>query len=181
VECLDELHLLEKRGHIDLFYGDESGFSLNCVVPYCWQFPGEAVEVLPQKGKAINTLGIMNSSGDQVLTFDKTGSIDSEFVVASVTGFAQSLTKISVLVLDNARIHHSKIFQAAALEWEQKGLYIFHLPKYSPHLNRIEVLWRETKYRWIKPQDYQNLETLKLALDNIWMEFGGKYSIKFKK
>ena len=37
VECLVEIQNLEGQGHIDLYYGDESGFSLNCVIPYCWQ------------------------------------------------------------------------------------------------------------------------------------------------
>ena len=86
-----------------------------------------------------------------------------------------------MLVLDNARIHHSKLFQGRISEWENKGLYIFYLPAYSPHLNRIETLWRHTKYRWIKPQDYQDLNTLKKALDSIWDAFGADYQINFSK
>lgn len=180
MDCLNELQLLEKQGFIDLFYGDESGFSLNCVIPYCWQFPGETIEILPQKGKTLNTLGFMNSAGDRLRTFTKTGSIKADFVIQSVDAFANSLTKMAVLVLDNARIHHAKIFQEAIPKWEEKGLYICFLPAYSPHLNRIETLWRQIKYRWIKPEDYQNLETLKIALDKIWDSFGDQYRINFK-
>lgn len=38
---------------MDVFYGDESGFSPNCVIPYAWQFPNEPITILPQKGKTI--------------------------------------------------------------------------------------------------------------------------------
>lgn len=149
------------------------------MIPYCWQFKNENVEILPQKGKTVNVLGFMNSHGNQVRTFSKEGSINADFVIKSVDIFISTLTKMTVLVLDNARIHHSKTFQEQMPKWENDGLYIFYLPAYSPHLNRIETLWRHTKYRWIKPNDYQNLNLLKIALDNIWKEFGSKYSINF--
>lgn len=172
---------MEQQGHIDVFYGDESGFSLNCVIPYAWQFPNEPITILPQKGKTINVLGFMNANGNQVFTFDKTGSINAEFIIQAIDKFIETTTKSTVLVLDNARIHHSKLFQDRLSEWENKGLYIFYLPAYSPHLNRIETLWRHTKYRWIKPQNYQNLDKLKKALDSIWNAFGSEYQINFFK
>lgn len=180
-ECLNDILELEQQGHIDVFYGDESGFSLNCVIPYAWQFPNEPITILPQKGKTINVLGFMNATGNQVFTFDKTGSINAEFIIEAIDKFIETTTKSTVLVLDNARIHHSKLFQGRISEWENKGLYIFYLPAYSPHLNRIETLWRHTKYRWIKPQDYQDLNTLKKALDSIWDAFGADYQINFSK
>lgn len=122
----------------------------------------------------------MNSAGNQVKTYTKEGSINSEFVIRSIDNWTLSLKKNTILVLDNAKIHHSKAFQGMINEWEEKGVYIFFLPPYSPHLNKIETLWRESKYRWIKPQDYQNLETLRNALNKIWAEFGEKYQINFK-
>jgi transposase len=128
----------------------------------------------------LNTLGFMNSQGSQVKTYTKEGTINAEFVLNSIDNWIESIRKLSVLVLDNAKIHHAKIFQEAIKRWEEKGLYIFFLPPYSPHLNRIETLWRESKYRWIKPQDYQSLETIKLALDKIWESFGTNYQINFK-
>ena len=149
------------------------------MIPYCWQFANENVEILPQKGKTINVLGFMNSLGNQVQTFSKEGAINTDFIIASINSFVSTLTKMTVLVLDNARIHHSKIFQEQMIKWENSGLYIFYLPAYSPHLNRIETLWRHTKYRWIKPNDYQNLDILKTSLDNIWKDFGHKYKINF--
>jgi transposase len=62
-------------------------------------------------------------------------------------------------------------------EWIQKGLRIFHLPPYSPHLNIIETLWRKIKYDWLKPGDYASWETLQKALDNILNSVGKDYKI----
>ena len=60
VECLIEIQDLEDKGYIDLYYGDESGFSLNCVIPYCWQFKDEPVLILPQRGKTLNAFGLID-------------------------------------------------------------------------------------------------------------------------
>ncbi|MBC8135848.1 MAG: transposase [Fibrella sp.] len=40
--------------------------------------------------------------------------------------------------------------------WEAKGLYILFLPVYSPELNIAEILWRELKYEWLQPGDYES-------------------------
>ena len=179
VECLVEIQNLEGQGHIDLYYGDESGFSLNCVIPYCWQFKDEPVLILPQRGKTLNAFGLMRSTGDAVRIFTKEGTINAAFVIESIHNFANSLTKVTVVVLDNARIHHAKLFQSFIKIWEDKGLYIFYLPAYSPHLNRIERLWKESKYRWIPPSAYVDLTTLGQALDGIWTKFSTEYKINF--
>jgi len=122
----------------------------------------------------------MNSSGTKVETFSKEGSITADFVLKSIDTWVETLTKLTVLVVDNARIHHATIFKERLDYWESKGLYIFYLPAYSPHLNRIETLWRQCKYRWIRPQDYKDMETLKNRLDSIWTQFGTEYSVNFK-
>ena len=173
------MYELDNQGHIDLFFGDEAGFSLNLNVPYGWQFPGEPIRILPQRGKQINVLGFMKSSGDSVHTFSKEGSVKADFVVEAINKWCAQLTKPTVLIIDNARIHHSTLLQACLQGWEDANLYIFFLPAYSPHLNRIERLWLKTKQRWLKPSDYTNLTTLKAALDEIWAEFGNKYQVNF--
>jgi len=178
------LHELDSQGHIDLFFGDEAGFSLNLNLPYGWQFPGEPIRILPQRGKQINTLGFMKSSGDELYTFSKEGSVKADFVIDAINSWRTTLVKPTVLVLDNrtgepARIHHSHLLKSCLSGWEDENLYIFFLPAYSPHLNRIERLWLKTKQRWLNPSDYISLPSLKAALDKIWADFGGKYRVDF--
>ena len=180
VERLAELQVLEKQKHIDIFYGDESGFSLNSCIPYGWQYPGEPVCVCPIRSKRINVLGLM-SSDNRLAVFQKEGSIKTDFVVESIDKWAQTLTKPTVMVLDNGPVHVSKHFLAQLQRWQQQDLFIFFLPKYSPHLNKIETLWRKIKYEWLKDKDYACLKTLQNALDTIFCQFGLCYTINFKE
>lgn len=47
-------------------------------------------------------------------------------------------------------MHTSKTFQENIPLWKKKEVDIFYLPKYSPELNIIEILWRFIKYEWIE-------------------------------
>ena len=92
----------------------------------------------------------------------------------------EKLVKPRVLVLDNARIHRSRLMQEKLAQWEAKNLYVFFLPTYSPHLNLIETLWRQMKYFWLKAEDYVSFEKLTEAVKKILKEIGTEYKIKFK-
>lgn len=176
--CLDDIVELEKQGHLDLFYGDESGFCLTPVMAYGWQYPGEEIRILPQKSKRINVLGIM-SQDNKLFSFQKEGSINTDFVLASLQQWVDTLRKPTVLVLDNASIHQAKCFLEKAKQWQENNLFIFFLPKYCPHLNKIETLWRKVKYEWLQPKDYTSLPILKQALREVFSQVGQQYTIHF--
>ena len=53
--------------------------------------------------------------------------------------------KITVVVQDQGSSHVSKLSKGQYKKWEEKGLYIFLLPSYSPELNRIENEWQRLK------------------------------------
>jgi transposase len=63
--------------------------------------------------------------------------MDTDMIIACIDEFVKIIKMKTVLILDNATIHHSEKFNAKLGEWLQKGLRIFHLPAYSPHLNLI--------------------------------------------
>ena len=84
-----------------------------------------------------------------------------------------------MLVIDNAPTHCSKMFGEKEIEWEKKGLKIFRLPTYSPHLNLIEHLWRFMKYTWIDFDAYDSFENLVEYVDKIGNDFGQEYTINF--
>ncbi len=142
-ECLQELKSLAKQGHIDLYYGDESGFCLTPVTAYAWQYKGEPIQILPQKSKRVNVFGLM-SEGKRLATFLKEGSLNADFIVASIEEWMKTLQKTTVLVLDNAPVHKARLLTKIQ-EWQDKNLFIFFLPIYSPHLNNVETLWRKMK------------------------------------
>lgn len=178
VQQLCSYMMLEEAGKVNIYYGDESGFSLEPSITYGWQPPGEYVRIIPVGGHRLNVFGILSRYNDlHSYCVDK--NIDSETVIACIDDFVKTITKKTVLVLDNASIHHSKLFKAKLAEWIKKGLSIFHLPAYSPHLNIIETLWRKIKYEWLKPSDYSSWENLQDSLENILKSVGKEFKIDF--
>jgi transposase len=60
----------------------------------------------------------------------------------------------------------------------KKSILIF-LPKYSPHLNLIEILWRKMKQELLHPRDYESVKALEDAIFNIIRKYGDEYCINF--
>lgn len=170
--------LLAKDDYLDLYFADESGFSLTPSLSYHWQQKNENVKIVPRYSKRINVFGIM-SQDNTLFQRHHMGKITSDFVIKAIDEFAETIIKKTVICLDNARIHHSKEFQAHLSKWKALDLEIFYLPKYSPHLNSIEILWRKIKYQWLRAKHYLSFETLEKALEDIFSDFGNLYSIEF--
>ena len=103
----------------------------------------------------------------------------AQFVIESIEALLPQLSGPTVLVLDNASVHRSKLVQAKRKEWKQKGLRLLFLPPYCPHLNLIETLWRQTKYRWLDCEAYRNFETLCQSVTDILAQVGTKYRLSF--
>jgi hypothetical protein len=126
-------------------------------VPYAWQPVGEYIEVPVAKSRRLNVLGFL--SPPQLLTsfvFEK--AIDSQVIIVCFNEFCKTLTKPTWVVIDNASLHTSDAFAEQRVEWEAKGLFIKYLPPYAPELNRIEILWRFIKYRWLPFTAYGSYE-----------------------
>ena len=159
-------------------YADESGFSLEPSIPYGWQPAGEYVRITPVGGNRLNVFGLLSRDND-LHAFSTQGTVDSKMVIACMDEFVKTITSKTLVVLDNASIHKSKEFNAKLGEWHKKGLLIFYLPPYSPHLSIIETLWRKIKYKWLNPGDYASWETLVKAVENILKSVGKELKINF--
>ena len=82
-------------------------------------------------------------------------------------------------MLDNAPIHTAKKIHARRKFWEARGLFLFYLPPYSPHLNIIETLWRKLKYEWLRPEDYASEQHLFYATSLALASVGNALIINF--
>lgn len=111
------------------------------------------------KGKALNCFGLLTRENRFLFT-TTSENITSSFVFDYLEQCSFQLKKQTVVILDNASVHTAKIIQDRRKVWEARGLTIFYLPKYSPHLNIIEILWRMLKYLWLKPEDYADEQRL---------------------
>jgi len=157
--CLQEFERLSQQGLIDLFYADETHVSSQGYVPYAWQFPGEDLHIPVSKGYKVNIFGLINRQSRCHWT-STTANINSAFVIDYLEQLSLEITKETVVVADNASVHRSKALRECMALWQTRGLFIVFLPPYSPHLNKIETLWRLMKYRWLPPCAYANFVTL---------------------
>ena len=131
-----------------------------------------------EKGKSLNLFGLL--SRDNRLVFKTTqGKVDSSFLIEQLDALSFAVQKTTVVVLDNARIHTSAKVQACRCVWEQRGLFIFYLLAYAPHLNLIETLWRKLKYEWLRPQDYLCEDKLFYTVTQILAAVGISLNINF--
>jgi len=179
-ELLGQLIQLEDNGLIDLFFTDETGFSLTPSIPYGWQPVGEQVSIRSSRTKAFNLFGLLSRSG-KLKTYSTKEYIDSDFVIECVDEIVLTIRRPTVLVMDNAPWHKSEKVYKKHREWEQKDLYVFYLPKYSPHLNLIETLWRKIKHEWLCPRDYESAKHLTNAVFNIIRNYDDEFCINFSK
>lgn len=140
-----------------LVFLDECGFSLNLHRFYGWSLQQDrCIEAVPfQRGCNRSVLGAFSlpeagteaeahPNGIRAL-FQKLGAIKRE----DFEGFLREqllpvLETGSVLVLDNARIHHGG--QIAQIV-QDAGCSLLYLPPYSPDFSPIELVWS-----WIKNQ-----------------------------
>jgi len=178
VEELEQLKRQEQKGEIEIRYVDESGFCLIPYIPYAWQEMNNKIEIKSQQSKRINVLGFLSKSNElDAYTFSC--SINSDVVIACIDKFCEKITKKTFLVMDNSSIHQNNLFWDKEDEWREKGLEIFFLPTYSPHLNIIEILWRFLKYQWLESEAYESYSTLVEAVEKILKNFGTEYTINF--
>lgn len=177
-EVLGDLEKLSEAGLIELFYGDESGVNLEPNVPYGWQFADEAMAMPTGKGKGINCFGLFTRSNQAVVATSES-AINAEFVIEQLERLSFSIRKTTVVVLDNARIHTGKKMIERIGYWQKRGLFIFYLPTYSPHLNIAETVWRKLKYEWLAPIDYADQQRLQYSVGQALNEFGKGLRINF--
>jgi transposase len=171
---------ISKADLIDLYFGDESTFSMQPALPSAWQEKDKPIAIFPQRDKKVNLFGIFRPD-NVAITYQSEANINSQFLISAVDDFCQYIEKPTVLVLDNAPVHRSKLFQEQLSRWQEKDLYIFFLPRYSPHLNIAETFWRKAKYEWLKPSDYFSFAKYKRKIKEIFNEIGLKYKINFKE
>lgn len=184
VEKTADLRTLEacaQEGVLDLAYLDESGFAPT--LPLCCTWAREGVRPLlrfeaPQ-GRRVQVLGAWAPLGEHpayaytTTTGKVTSDLVLDFLWHQVGGMATPLgdlpdgfarTRPLVVVLDNASTHVSTLFKAHRDLLARADIHLFYLPAYSPHLNRIEALWRQVKYQDIPVRSYRTLDALLQAV-----------------
>lgn len=169
-----------------LVFLDECGFALNLHNLYGWCLGGGRLEeAVPfNKGENLSVVGAYslpcedNPTGLWALWHKRgawTGRLFKLFVEEDVL---PRLPEGSVLVLDNARIHHGHALKEAV---EQAGHCLLYLPPYSPDFNPIEMVWSwlKAKVRALAPRtDEQRLKHIRLAQSVLPPKAAAKWFLK---
>lgn len=162
-------------------YLDESGFCL-CLPPaYTWTLKGRTHQRRVKtrwgsKGR-INLIGTLRVEGEgELLEYEMLeGGCRTREVLGYLDALAEKAeeeAKPCVVVLDNAPFHRARALQERLAGWEAKGLRLYYLPAYCPHLNPIEGVWKRLKGFLMPRRFYDTLTELKEAVLSALRLFG---------
>ena len=124
-------------------------------------------------------MGFLNTHNNHLFHKITTTKVDTQVVIDLFDDFAKQIKKTTVVILDNASIHTSKLFKAKIEEWEKLGLQLLYLPPYSPELNKIEILWKQMKYHYHKLEAYTSFDNRLKHVKNLLESYGVDYDINF--
>ena len=174
---IEELLAAVDCGEIDMAYCDEAGFAQAHPNRSAWTPVGQCHAGTAQRGKRLNVVGALLSSGE-LFTAKLWETMTARLFAGFLGLLMEHVGKPLVVILDNASVHKAKEIAPLLKVLEGKGLKLYFLPPYSPELNRIEKLWHKMKYEWMAFKS-RDAKTLEAEVDEILAGFGEKYKMDF--
>ncbi|WP_157652061.1 transposase [Burkholderia ubonensis] len=176
---LDKLQQAARENAIRLLYLDEAGFCGSPPVQRSWSPRGLPHEIEPNTHCRRSVLGALDYGANLLIHATHARSIKGPTVVRFIDDLlAVDDDRPTVIVLDNASIHHG-IDEATRDRWliDHKAVLIYP-PAYSPELNKIEIVWRQLKYRWRRFVTWTK-ETIDAELADLLAGYGAKFQTSF--
>jgi transposase len=174
---IDELIAAAQRGEIELAFCDEAGFAQAHPNRGAWTPVGEVHASDAQRGKRLNVVGALLSSGT-LFSARLWVTMTAQLFVGFLGLLMEHVGKPLVVILDNASVHKAKEIAPLLDVLQRKGLKLYFLPPYSPELNRIEKLWHKMKYEWMAFKS-RDTKTLEADVSEILDGFGVQYKMDF--
>jgi transposase len=134
-------------------------------------FPKGQQKIIPTYGKhrGAKLIGTLDYEAGEIY-WEEHAQYDAQvflsFLKNIVAKYPQGKT---VMILDNARIHHAKLIQPF-LQEHRKQLELVFLPPYSPQLNIIEGLWAWLKKSVIYNVFFSTIDEIRLAVKTFIQE-----------
>lgn len=154
-----------KQENAEIYWGDETGVKNQCNHGRSYAPKGKTpVKKSMSKRFSVNMVSAITNQGKvQFMIYSDTMNAD-RFIE-----FMQQLIKSSsrkiYLILDNLRVHHSKIVKQWVEEHKEK-ITLFFLPSYSPERNPDEYLNCDLKQGLSAKKSPKNKETLQQNVQN---------------
>jgi transposase len=174
---IDVLRAQAAAGEIILAYADEAGFAQVHPNRSAWTPRGERHLIEATRGKRLNVLAAMLSTG-QIIAAKLWQSTTADAFGGFLAILMKNIGKPVTLILDNASIHKAKKIQPLIRFLGKQGLTLYFLPPYSPELNRIEGLWHKIKHTWMAAK-CRNSAMLEADIEEIFSNYGTKYQYDF--
>ena len=157
-------------GDIVLLYGDESEALTHPYLARAWAKSGADLRVpAPGQAKKVAMLGSLDHVTRELIGHTSATKRSIDFVAhleqldALYGPMPGRASKPVVLVEDNGPIHVSKLSRAA-LAARAHWLTVEWLPKYTPELNDIEVVWHDLKAYHLAHQTFSDVAALDQAI-----------------
>ncbi|NPT61712.1 IS630 family transposase [Paraburkholderia elongata] len=176
---LEKLQVAARDGQCRLFYFDEAGFCGSPPVQRSWSPRGLPHAIEPNHHCRRNVMGALNFAENSFVHAASSHTVKGPHVEGFLNDLiCQGDGRPTVIVLDNASIHHG-IDQVTLDRWfiEHKAL-LFYLPPYSPELNLIEIVWKHFKYHWRRFATWTK-ETIDAELEILLNGYGSKFQVNF--
>ena len=142
-----------------------------------WTPEGERHLIEAKRGKRLNVLGALLSSGE-LFSAKLWQTTTSDIFVGFLGLLKEHVAKPLTVILDNASIHKAKATKLVVEYLKRQGVTLYFLPAYSPELNRIEKVWHKVKHTWMEVK-CRTAATLEADVTHILENFGTKYKFDF--
>jgi len=128
-----------KEEGAEIHWGDETGIRNDCQYGRSYAHKGKT-PVKDKMGKrlSLNMISTVTNQG-KVRFMTYKGSMDADRFVEFLKRLIKNAKKKTYLILDNLRVHHSKVVKAW-VEENQDKISLYYLPSYSPERNPDEYL-----------------------------------------
>ena len=148
-----------KRENAEIHWGDETGLQTGANVEKGYSPKGQTPVVRQTaKRERINMISSITNQGQVRFMFYR-DNMNSKRLIEFMRRLTKDAGRKVFLILDNLKVHHSKIVQAW-LEKNKDKIEVFYLPSYSPELNPDEYLNNSLKGRVHSGERAQNANQL---------------------
>lgn len=164
----EEYPLIQKRAkaeNAEIQWGDETGVRNNCQHGRSYAPKGKTpTKMSMSKRFSINMVSTVNNQGKvQFMIYSE--NMNSERFILFLNQLIKNSSQKTFLVLDNLRVHHSKIVKGWIEENKEK-IELFFLPAYSPEKNPDEYLNCDLKQGLSNKPSPKNQEKLRNNVEN---------------
>jgi transposase len=145
----EEYPVIAKRAKpegAEIHWGDETGLRSDDVRGRGYAPKGQTPMLrVPAKREGLSVISTVTNKGEMRWRI-YSGAMNAKILTAFLERLTRNQHRKIFLILDNLRVHHSKVVKQWLAEHTEQ-IEIFYLPSYSPELNPDELLNADLKQR----------------------------------